>query len=180
MVEKLKENSKSDPYAAYGYGRWLSLVNPAGKCLKDAEVLLTWAGSNGVQDANAALARMYYEGRIESDEAMPQMHAFLLDSAYKLGSELAQYQTLENIIYGDYGVQENPSLAADILKKHLEKNPGSDPIYYDLLGLALESADDTEAAEKHIFPVWNKAIRKVIILWPVFTGHVTKNLKPVP
>ena len=111
MVEKLKENSKSDPYAAYGYGRWLSLVNPAGKCLKDAEVLLTWAGSNGVQDANAALARMYYEGRIESDEAMPQMHAFLLDSAYKLGSELAQYQTLENIIYGDYGVQENPSLA---------------------------------------------------------------------
>lgn len=148
MVEKLKENSKSDPYAAYGYGRWLSLVNPDGKCLKDAEVLLTWAGSNGVQDANAALARMYYEGRIEADEAMPQMHAFLLDSAYKLGSELAQYQTLENIIYGDYGVQKNPSLAADILKKHLEKNPGSDPIYYDLLGLALESADDTEAAEK--------------------------------
>lgn len=148
MVEKLKENSKSDPYAAYGYGRWLSLVNPAGKCLKDAEVLLTWAGSNGVQDANAALARMFYEGRIEADEAMPQMHAFLIDSAYKQGSELAQYQTLENIIYGDYGVQENPSLAADILKKHLEKNPGSDPIYYDLLGLALESADDTEAAEK--------------------------------
>ena len=148
MVEKLKENSESDPYAAYGYGRWLSLVNPDGKSIRKAELLLTWAGSNGVQDANAALARMFYEGRIEADEAMPQMHAFLLDSAYKLGSELAQYQTLENIIYGDYGVQKNPSLAADILKKHLEKNPGSDPIYYDLLGLALESADDTEAAEK--------------------------------
>lgn len=147
MVEKLKENSESDPYAAYGYGRWLSLVNPDGKSIRKAELLLTWAGSNGVQDANAALARMFYEGRIEADEAMPQMHAFLIDSAYKQGSELAQYQTLENIIYGDYGVQENPSLAADILKKHLEKNPESDPIYYDLLGQALESSD-TESAEK--------------------------------
>ena len=51
MVEKLKENSKSDPYAAYGYGRWLSLVNPDGKSIRKAELLLTWAGSNGVQDA---------------------------------------------------------------------------------------------------------------------------------
>ena len=147
MVEKLKENSESDPYAAYGYGRWLSLVNPDGKSIRKAELLLTWAGSNGVQDANAALARMYYEGRIEADEAMPQMHAFMLDSAYKLGSELAQYQTLENLIYGKYGVRKDPALAADILRKHLEKNPESDPIYYDLLGQALESSD-TESAEK--------------------------------
>ena len=147
MVEKLKENSESDPYAAYGYGRWLSLVNPDGKSIRKAELLLTWAGSNGVQDANAALARMYYEGRIEADEAMPQMHAFMLDSAYKLGSELAQYQTLENLIYGEYGVRKDPALAADILRKHLEKNPESDPIYYDLLGRALESSDP-ESAEK--------------------------------
>ena len=34
MVEILKENSKSDPYAAYGYGRWLSLLNPDGNSLK--------------------------------------------------------------------------------------------------------------------------------------------------
>lgn len=147
MVEKLKENSESDPYAAYGYGRWLSLVNPDGKSIIKAESLLTWAASKGVQDARAALARMFYEGRIEDDEAMPQMHAFLLDSAYKQGSELAQYQMLENLIYGEYGVRKDPALAADILRKHLEKNPESDPIYYDLLGQALESSD-TESAEK--------------------------------
>ena len=147
MVEKLKENSESDPYAAYGYGRWLSLVNPDGKSIRKAEQLLTWAGSNGVQDAKAALARLFYEGRTEADEAMPQMHAFLIDSAYKQGSELAQYQTLENLIWGEYGVGKDPALAADILRKHLEKNPESDPIYYDLLGQALESSD-TESAEK--------------------------------
>lgn len=48
MVEKLKANKETDPYAAYGYGRWLSQVNPGGDCLDEAEVLLIWAGSNGV------------------------------------------------------------------------------------------------------------------------------------
>ncbi len=54
MVEKLKANSETDPYAAYGYGRWLSMVNPGGACLKEAEALLLYAGTHGVQDARAA------------------------------------------------------------------------------------------------------------------------------
>ena len=147
MVEKLKACSESDPYAAYGYGRWLSLVNPGGKCLKKAEVLLTWAGTNGVQDANAALAQMYLDGRTEADKAMPQMHAFLMDTSYKAGSELAQVMTMENTIFGDYGFREDPALVADILQKHIEKHPECDTLYYDLLGMALEDTDP-EAAEK--------------------------------
>lgn len=147
MVEKLKAESQSNPYAAYGYGRWLSLVNPGGKCLKEAEVLLTWAGSSGVQDANAALAQMYFDGRTEADKAMPQMHAFLMDTSYKAGSELAQVMTLENTIFGDYGFPEDPALVADILRKHIEKHPECDTLYYDLLGQALEETDP-EAAEK--------------------------------
>lgn len=147
MVEKLKAESQSNPYAAYGYGRWLSLVNPGGKCLKKAEVLLTWAGSNGVQDANAALAQMYFDGRTEADKAMPQMHAFLMDTSYKAGSELAQIMTLENTIFGDYGFPEDPAMVADILRKHIEKHPECDTLYYDLLGQALEETDP-EAAEK--------------------------------
>lgn len=147
MVEKLKANSKTDPYAAYGYGRWLSLVNPGGACIKEAEVLLTWAGSNGVQDANAALAQLYFDGRIEADKANPGMHAFLMDSSYKLGSELAQVMTMENTIYGDYGFPEDPALVADILQKHMEKHPDCDTLYYDLLGLALQDTDPA-AAEK--------------------------------
>lgn len=145
MVEKLKENSKSDPYAAYGYGRWLSLVNPGGQCLKEAEDLLTKAGRDGVQDANAALAQMFFDGRIGADKAMPEMHAFLMDSSYKAGSELAQYDTLLNSLYGEYGYAKNPALVADILQKHLEKNPASDTIYYDLLGQALEDTAPEEA-----------------------------------
>ena len=147
MVEKLKACSESDHYAAYGYGRWLSLVNPGGKCLKKAEVLLTWAGSSGVQDANAALAQMYFDGRTEADKAMPQMHAFLMDTSYKAGSELAQVLTLENTIFGDYGFREDPALVADILQKHIEKHPECDTLYYDLLGMALEDTDP-EAAQK--------------------------------
>ena len=147
MVEKLKANKETDPYAAYGYGRWLSQVNPGGDCLDEAEVLLIWAGSNGVQDANAALAELYYEGRTKGDKSMPEMHAFLMDSSYKQGSELAQFQALENALYGSYGYREDPALVADILRGHLEKNPGADPIYYDLLGRALEDTD-ADAAEK--------------------------------
>jgi len=147
MVEKLKACSESDPYAAYGYGRWLSLVNPGGECLKKAEVLLTWAGTNGVQDANAALAQMYFDGRTEADKAMPKMHAFFMDTSYKAGSELAQVMTMENTIFGDYGFREDPALVADILQKHIEKHPECDTLYYDLLGMALEDTDP-EAAEK--------------------------------
>lgn len=147
MVEKLKANSKTDPYAAYGYGRWLSLVNPGGACLKEAEVLLLYAGTHGVQDANAALAQLYFDGRTEADKANPGMHAFLMDSSYKLGSELAQVMTMENTIYGDYGFPEDPAMVADILQKHIEKHPDCDTLYYDLLGLALEDTDP-KAAEK--------------------------------
>ena len=147
MVDKLKKNSKTDPYAAYGYGRWLSLVNPGGNCLEEAEELLTWAGSNGVQDANAALSELFFDGRIKEDKANPEMHAYLMESSYKQGSELAQYLALESTLYGDYGYKKDAWTVADILQKHLEKNPGSDPIYYDLLGRALEDTDP-EAAEK--------------------------------
>lgn len=147
MVEKLKANSETDPYAAYGYGRWLSLVNPGGACLKEAEALLLYAGTHGVQDANAALSEMYFDGRTEADKAHPGMHAYLMDSSYKAGSELAQAMTLENTIYGDYGFPKDPAMVADILQKHIEKHPDCDALYYDLLGLALEDTDP-KAAEK--------------------------------
>ena len=147
MVEILKENSKSDPYAAYGYGRWLSLVNPDGNSLKKAEGLLIRAGKHGVVDATAALSRMFYKGRIEADEAMPEMHASLMHHSYNNNSELAQYQAIENMINGEYGFPKDPAHQADVLQKHLDKHPDADPIYYTLLGLALSSID-SEAAEK--------------------------------
>lgn len=147
MVEILKANSESDPYAAYGYGRWLSLVNPDGNSLKKAQDLLAWAEKQGVVDATAALSRMVYDGRNEYDCARPDVHDSLLGASYNKGSELAQYQLFENLVFGLYGSKKDPDLVADILQKHLEKNPEADPIYYDLLGLALESSDP-EAAVK--------------------------------
>ena len=147
MVRTLRDNGE-DPYAAYGYGRWLSLANPDGNSLQEAESRLVRAANSGnVPDAKAALAELYFDGRVRAGKAMPEMHAFLMDSAYKEGSELAQILTLENTLYGDYGFPEDPAQVADILRGHLEKNPGSDPIYYELLGRALQSADP-DAAEK--------------------------------
>ena len=148
MVQKLKENKDTDPYAAYGYGRWLSLANPEPDSLKEAEVLLIWAATKGnIPDAKAALGLMYYDGRVEADKAMPEYQAVLSNDAYKAGSELQQYLTLLNTVYGNYGYKKDPDLVVDILQKHLEKNPLSDPIYYDLLAQALESSDK-KAAEK--------------------------------
>lgn len=150
MVRTLRDNAE-DPFAAYGYARWLSLANPGGNSLQEAESLLVRAANSGrVPDAKAALAELYYDGRVSAGKAMPEMHAFLMDSAYKEGSELAQLLTLENTLYGSYGFPEDPAQVADILRGHLEKNPGSDPIYYDLLGSALETSDPSAAEKAYV------------------------------
>lgn len=144
MVERLKNSD--DYYACYGYGRWLSFTNPDGQSLKEAQKKLTLAANYGyVSDAFAALSEMYYEGSVETDKANPEMHAFLMYKAEQEKSELAQYLTLLNTIYGDYGFEKDPKMVADILKKHLEKHPDSDPIYWDLLGKAIEDTDKDEA-----------------------------------
>ncbi len=144
MVERLKNSD--DYYACYGYGRWLYYANPDGKSIKEAQAKLTLAANYGyVADAFAALAEMYYNGSVESDKADPEQHVFLMYKAAQEKSELAQYRVLLSTIYGDYGFKKDPEEVADILKKHLEKHPDSDPIYWDLLGFAIEQTDKDEA-----------------------------------
>ena len=144
MVERLKNSD--DYYACYGYGRWLYFANPDGQSLKEAQEKLTLAANYGyVADAFAALASMCYEGAVEMDKADLEMQAFLMYKAEQEGSELAQYLTLFSTIYGAYGFTKDLASAADILKKHLEKHPDSDPIYWDLLGQAIEDTDKVEA-----------------------------------
>ena len=128
MVECLKNSD--DYYACYGYGRWLYFTNPDGRSLKEAQEKLTLAANYGyVADAFAALAPMYYDGTVDTGKANPEMHAFLMYKAEQEKGELAQYLTLFNTIYGEYGFGKDPALVADILQKHLEKHPDSDPIY---------------------------------------------------
>ena len=144
MVERLKNSD--DYYACYGYGRWLYFANPDGNSLKEAQDKLTLAANyGGVADAFAALAPMHYDGMVENNMANHEMHAFLMYKAQTEGSELAQYLTLINTIFGDYGFKKDPAEAADILEKHLEKHPDSDPIYWDLLGMAHEQLEHDEA-----------------------------------
>lgn len=147
MVERLKNSD--DYYACYGYGRWLYYANPDGNSLKEAEEKLLLAANYGfVADAFAALAQMHFVGTTETDIANHEMHAFLMYKAQTENSELAQYLTLYNTIYGDYGFPKDPEESADILQKHLEKHPDCDPLYWDLLGLALKKTGDEEGAIK--------------------------------
>ena len=147
MVERLKNSD--DYYACYGYGRWLYYANPDGNSVKEAEEKLLLAANYGyVADAFAALAQMHYDGTTETDIANHEMHAFLMYKAQTENSELAQYLTLYNTIYGDYGFPKDPEESADILQKHLEKHPDCDPLYWDLLGLALKETGDEEGAIK--------------------------------
>lgn len=146
MVERLKNSD--DYYACYGYGRWLYFANPDGNSLKEAQEKLTLAANYGyMADAFAALAPMHYDGMTESGKADYEQHAFLMYKAASERSELAQYQELYDLVYGEYGFEEAPDEVVDILKKHLEKHPDSDPIYWDLLGLAVEQTDKDEAVK---------------------------------
>ena len=144
MVERLKNSD--DYYACYGYGRWLYYANPDGNSLKLAQEKLELAANMGeVADALAALAEMHYIGAVAEDKTDYQQSAFLMYKATLEKSELAQYQELYSIIYGNLGFKEDPDETADILIKHLEKHPDSDPIYWDLLGLAVSQTDKDEA-----------------------------------
>ena len=146
MVERLKNSD--DYYACYGYGQWLYYANPDGNSIKEAQEKLTLAANYGyVADAFAALAQMYYDGTVDTEKTDHEMHAFLMYKAQTEGSELAQYLTLFNTIFGDYGFKKDPAETIDILEKHLEKHPDSDPIYWDLLGLAHEMLEHDEAVE---------------------------------
>ena len=148
MLDRLKSNKDTDPYAAYGYGRWLSVVNPGGDCLKEAEALLMWA-VQAVPDAKAALALMYYDGRVASGKADPLMYAFLMQEKPGEWSELRQVVGLENGIFGEHGIPMNPALIADILRGQIDKHPDVDTLYYELLGWAL--ADDEPAKAEEAF-----------------------------
>lgn len=148
MVEKLKAASGTDLYAAYGYGRWLSCVNPEKDSLDQAENLLMRAAQE-VPDAKAALAEMHYAGRVASGKANPDMYAFLMLEKAGEWSELRQVIGLENGIFGEHGIPKNPALIADILRGQIDKHPDVDTLYYELLGWAL--ADDEPAAAEEAF-----------------------------
>ena len=146
MVELLKAESETDPYAAYGYARWLSCVNPEKDSLDKAEALLMWAMQD-VPDAKAALALMHYDGRLASGKAAPGIYDLLMRGTEGEWSELRQVIGLQNGIFGDHGIKKDTALVADILRGQIEKHPDVDTLYYDLLGCALED-DEPEAAEE--------------------------------
>ena len=143
MVERLR--TSDDPYGAYGYGSWLFYTADSDELRKIAEVKLLWAATNGVHDAYVPLARMYFSGTVEGNKAQPEIFAAVMDNAYKLGSEMAQFYTLLCTIYGFYGFEAKPEVVADILKGHIDKHPDCDPIYWTLYGRAVKESDPEQA-----------------------------------
>ena len=151
MVERLR--TSDDPYGAYGYGSWLFYTADSDELRKIAEVKLLWAATNGVHDAYVPLARMYFNGTVEGNKAQPEIFAAMMDNAYKLGSEMAQFYTLLCTIYGFYGFEAKPEVVADILKGHIDKHPDCDPIYWTLYGRAVK-----ESAPERAISIFKEAI----------------------
>ena len=135
MVETLKAASETDLYAAYGYGRWLSCVNPEKDSLEKAEALFMSA-MDEVPDAKAALAVMHFDGRVSSGKANPMMYEYLMLETPGQWSELRQVIGLENGIFGEHGIKKDPALIADILRGQIRQHPDVDTLYYELLGWA--------------------------------------------
>lgn len=149
MVRILREST--DPYAAYGYGRYLYYANPGGNSLPLAEAKFNEAAAGGVADAYAALAQMYADGTNSEDKVLPGMYASLMERAGEGESELARYNTLHGTIYGTSVLEKDPSSVVGILGDWLGKNPDSDPLYWDLYGQALHRAGDNDGAEGALY-----------------------------
>lgn len=148
MVGKLEDYTQNnDPYAKYGYGRWLYIMNPFKGAIEQAEKLFTEAAENGVADAWAAIGRMHslgeYHTKRKDDEAAKQCYL----KARAMGSELAELTWINEYVLVEDNEKEVEKTAKAIENKIANDN-GIDPLWHEYLGDAyalLGRTDDSIA-----------------------------------
>lgn len=144
MVGRLRDSD--DPYAAYGYGRWLFFTNPGGNSLGEAERRFSYAARGGVADAYAALAVVYFIGGIQTEGDLPTIFSSLMEKAEEGGSELARYIRMEGMVKGMYGMEQDFPSAISRLGGMLGEEDGCDPVFWGLLGRAQYLSGDYDHA----------------------------------
>lgn len=145
----VKEASdKGYPLADYVLGRYHQVVKPCDDSLDQAWHYLEKAVSNGIPDAQWALAMSYlygYHGTVEMDE-----YNNLISQAFENGSMMAFKQHLHDIIHGVNGNKKEPKKAIKVIESFIEqdeKNADIHPDIYDLLGDAYRIVGNKEKAD---------------------------------
>lgn len=149
-VDALRKAAKQgDPYAQYGYGRWLYYMIPYEDALWDAEKLF-WDAKVLIPDALAAYAQMrrYGETQTTSPATMDVEECKkLLEQAKNRGSELAELLMARHRVFGNFREPEPEQVAKEIEKRlnitsGQDTSPlqGYDPSWHTVLAFAYEEA----------------------------------------
>lgn len=153
-LELLREAAdKGEPFAQYGWGRWLYYNLPEETSMREAEELFI-ASKKYIPDALAAYALMWRYG--ETKEGFMDLKECdkLLRAALKRGSERAALQMARFRIFGMFCKAEPETVAKEIeqriglspLTSHPKPLTDFDPQWHVLLAFAYEQLDRKEDA----------------------------------
>lgn len=141
-VRMLRDACDTDPYAAYGYARWLWTMQPTKQSATEArQLLLRLVDDEGAPaDAEALLAITYrYGGCAAWDdvEVDTQKYVQLRDQALARGSQLAAIIEAKDRIWGKLAPKE-PQRVAEETEQRLEQQTDTDPAWHCVLAYAYE------------------------------------------
>lgn len=128
--------AQGDPFAEYGYARWLYYMNPEEDSRSEAERLLN-ASKEQVPDALAGYALMWRYGDVEANVMDIDKSNLLMQQAVSQGSIVAAQNWARFRIYGLH-CQAEPALVAKEIEQRLNETEDPDPYWYTLLGYAFE------------------------------------------
>ena len=125
-----------DPFAEYGYARWLYYMNPEGDSRIEVERLLN-ASKEQVSDALAGYALLWRYGDVEANVMDIDKSNLLMQQAISQGSIAAAQHWARFRLYG-IRCQAEPALVAKEIEKRLSETEDYDPYWHTILGYAYE------------------------------------------
>ena len=126
---------KGNPYATYALGRYHLIVQPDEDSLEKAERMYNYAYKHGIADAGAALSIALRYGRFGYIDRRRSHELFI--EALEKDSRLAAYRQLNNIIFGDNGIEKNPGKALTIVNGLIETDGEEEPNWAFLKGVVI-------------------------------------------
>ena len=136
-VSLLKDMAEQgDPFAKYGYARWLYYMNPEKDSMSEADRLLN-AAKEQVPDALGGYALLWHYGDVEANVMDIDRSNLLMQQAISQGSIYAAQQWARFRIYGLH-CQAEPALVAKEIEQRLNETEDPDPYWHTLLAYAYE------------------------------------------
>ena len=126
---------KGNPYATYALGRYHLIVQPDADSLEKAEQMYNDAYKQGIADAGMAMSIALRYGRFGYIDRRKSHELFV--EALEKDSRLAAYRQLNNIIFGDNGIEKNPGKALTIVNGLIETDGEEEPNWAYLKGVII-------------------------------------------